>query len=289
MYKKIISLISLVLLCSSALFSQHNRTEDTSNLPKKGNFTVALILGNNDVTDINPAVLPNYSVYHELNKDYVTRLGADDNFSVKEPATITNMAGLSLNYFLSDKISLSMLTSYGSKSTSGEDAFTGVIPLTDSDGNPIMGTEIPAIQGAPETKNYKFNIACGADYHFVIEQDSKLKNLDFHLGGRFNFMYERLEKKQVSWLVKNNGEFMVESGDAGTATAEALGIGGSVVAGLDYYFNKTFYLGLEVNAINLMYQHTEIVKIPGVQGADQNTTFFNAFSFPRLKIGLKIN
>lgn len=64
-------------------------------LPKKGSFTVALILGDNDVTDINPAVLPNYSIYDNLNSYYVERLGADDNFSVKQPASITNMAGVS--------------------------------------------------------------------------------------------------------------------------------------------------------------------------------------------------
>jgi hypothetical protein len=96
MYRKIISLISLSLLCSTAIFSQVDSQNDGF-VPKKGNFTVSLVLGNNDVTDINPSVLPNYSIYDNQNKNYVTRLGADDNFSVKEPSSITNMAGISLN------------------------------------------------------------------------------------------------------------------------------------------------------------------------------------------------
>jgi hypothetical protein len=288
MYRKIISLISLSLLCSTAIFSQVDSQNDGF-VPKKGNFTVSLVLGNNDVTDINPSVLPNYSIYDNQNKNYVTRLGADDNFSVKEPSSITNMAGISLNYFLSDRISLSLLGSYGYKSIAGEDAYTGVIPLKDSEGNTIWGTEIPAIQGAPETENYKMYVSVGADYHFKFDKGVKaLRNVDFHMGARFNFMYERLEKTQVSWLIENDGDYLVNSGDAGTATAEATGLGGSIVAGVDYYFTNALYLGLEVNAVNFMYQHTEIVKMPGVQGADQSTTFVNAFSYPRVKIGFKI-
>ncbi|WP_421918492.1 BT1926 family outer membrane beta-barrel protein [Marinifilum sp.] len=288
MYRKIISLISLSLLCSSAIFSQVNSINDGF-VPKKGNCTVSLVLGNNDVTDINPSVLPNYSVYDNQNKNYVTRLGADDNFSVKEPASITNMAGISLNYFLSDKVSLSLLGSYGYKSTAGEDAFTGVVPLRNSENNPIWGTEIPAIQGAPETENHKLYVSTGLNYHFRFEQDSRvLRNVDFHMGARFNFMYECLEKTQVSWLIEDDGDYLVGSGDAGTATAEALGLGGSIVGGVDYYFTNVLYLGLEVNVANFMYQHTEIVKMPGVQGADQSTTFVNAFSYPRFKIGFKI-
>ena len=119
MYKKIISLISLSLLLCTAVYSQGKMEL----LPKKGNFTVALVLGNNDVTDIDPSVLPNYSISNSTSTYYVERLGADNNFSVKQPASITNMAGLSLNYFLSDKISLSLFGSYGYKSKPpGEEA-----------------------------------------------------------------------------------------------------------------------------------------------------------------------
>ena len=283
MYKKIISLISLSLFCGSAIFAQVNSSEDgLSFVPKKGSFTASLVMGNNDVTDITSSVL-------DANTSIQGRLGADDTFSVKKPSSITNMAGISLNYFLTDKISLSLFGSYGYKSVAGEDAFSGVPVMYDADNKPLVGTGIPAIQGNPETDNYKFYISTGADYHFKFEQDARvLKNVDFYLGARFNFAYERLEKTQTSWLVNDNGGYTVDSGDAGTATAEALGLGGAVVAGVDYYFTNALYMGLEVNAFNFMYQHTEIVIAPGVQGADQSTTFMNAFSYPKFKIGFKI-
>ncbi|PKQ60308.1 hypothetical protein BZG02_19840 [Labilibaculum filiforme] len=258
-------------------------------LPKKGSFTVALVLGDNDVTDINPAVLPNYSIYDSYGATYVERLGADDNFSVKEPASLTNMAGISLNYFLSDKISLNLFGSYGYKTSPGEEAYTGVAPLKDSDNMNIEGSGIPAIQGSPETENHKLYLSAGADYHFKFDQDVRaLKNTDFYLGGRFNFMYERLEKTQISWLISKDGDLSLNSGAEGTATAEAIGFGGSLVGGVDYYFTQSLFIGLEVNVFNFMYQHTEIVQMPGVQGADQTTTFMNAMSYPRLKIGFKI-
>ena len=284
MYRKIISLISLSLLCGSAIFAQVNSSEDgLSFVPKKGNFTASLVMGNNDVTDISSGVLNN-------TYDVQGRLGADDNFSVKSPSSITNMAGISLDYFLTDKISLSLFGSYGYKSAEGADAFPGVPTMYDSDYRRIEGTGIPSIQGVPETKNYKFYISTGADYHFKFEQDAKvLKNVDFYLGARFNFMYEQLESTRTSWLTSdNNGGYTVESGDAGTATAEAVGFGGAIVGGVNYYFTHALFIGLEINTVNFMYQHTEIVKMPGVQGADQNTTFVNAFSYPKFKIGFKI-
>lgn len=248
-------------------------------------------MGNNDVTAINSNVLPNYSLSsYNTNGSVVTRLGADDTFSVKEAASITNMAGISLNYFLTDKISLSLFGSYGYRSVAGEDAYSGVNALTDTDGKVISGTAIPAIQGSPETDNYKLYISAGANYHFKFEQDAKaLKNVDAYLGARVNYAYERLEKTQTSWLVSDDDEgYTVDSGDAGTATAEAIGLGGAIVAGVDYYFSNAIYMGLEVNAFNFMYQHTEIVIAPGVQGADQSTTSMNAFSYPKFKIGFKI-
>ncbi|MGQ1908312.1 BT1926 family outer membrane beta-barrel protein [Marinifilum sp. RC60d5] len=290
MYRKIISLISLSLLCGSAIFAQTNSVDEgLSFVPKKGNFTASLVLGNNNVTAINSNVLPNHSLYYSSRESVVNRLGADDTFSVKEAASITNMAGISLNYFLTDKISLSLFGSYGSRSVAGEDAYSGVKALIDTDGHSISGTEIPAIQGSPETDNYKLYISAGADYHFKFEQDAKaLKNVDFYLGVRVNYAYERLEKTQTSWLTSGEEGYLVESGDAGTATAEALGLGGAIVAGVDYYFSNAIYMGLEVNAFNFMYQHTEIVIAPGVQGADQSTTSMNAFSYPKFKIGFKI-
>ncbi|MBI9057630.1 hypothetical protein L3049_07160 [Labilibaculum sp. DW002] len=285
MCRKIISLISLSLLLCTAVNAQGKMEL----LPKKGNLTVALVLGDNDVTDINPSVLPNYSIYNGSDSYYVSRLGSDDNFSVKEPASLTNMAGISLNYFLSDKISLNLFGSYGYKSTPGEEAYTGFSPLSDSNGSVIVGSEIPAIQGSPETVNHKLYMSAGADYHFKFNKDVRaLRNTDFYLGGRFNFMYERLEKTQISWLEKENGDYEVNSGGGGVATATAIGLGGAVVGGVDYYFTQSLFIGLEVNVFNFMYQHTEIVKMPGVQGADQKTTFMNAISYPRLKIGFKI-
>ena len=101
-------------------------------------------------------------------------------------------------------------------------------------------------------------------------------------------MYERLEKTQVSWLKEDSGDYLLDLDVAGIATAEAIGFGGALVGGVDYYFTQSLFIGLEVNVFNFMYQHTEIVKMPGVQGADQTTTFMNAISYPRFKIGFKI-
>ncbi|MFA9370651.1 MAG: BT1926 family outer membrane beta-barrel protein [Labilibaculum antarcticum] len=290
MYRKIISLISLSLLVSSVSFAQVTSEDTNSYIPKKGSLTVSAVLGSNDVTAINSNVLPVYTYYNN-GTDYVRRLGADDNFSTKEPSSITNLAGVSLNYFLTDKISLSLFGSYGLKNKDGADAYEGISDARDSDGNLIAGSGIPAIEGTPETKNYKINISAGADYHFDFSKDQNaLKNVDFYAGARFNFMYERLEQTQISWLDKdNNGEWTLNSdGNTGTATAEATGFGGSIVGGVDYYFTNALFIGLEVNVVNFMYQHTETVIMPGVQGADQNTTFVNAFSYPKLKIGFKI-
>ncbi len=284
MYRKIISLISLSLLVSSVAFSQDTSEDTNSYIPKKGSLTVSAVLGNNDITAISPEVLDHGSS--------VSRLGADDNFSTKEPSSITNLAGISLNYFLTDKISLNLFGSYGLKSRDGAEAYEGVKGAFDSDGNLIVGTNIPPIQGIPETKNYKINISVGADYHFDFSKDQNaLKNIDFYAGARLNFQYERLEQTQTSRLrgVSKTEEYVITlDSDAGTATATAVGFGGSVVGGVDYYFAKNFFLGLEVNIFNFMYQHTETVIMPGVQGADQRTTFVNALSFPRLKIGFKI-
>lgn len=291
MYRKIISLISLSLLVSSVAFSQDTSEETNSYIPKKGSLTVSAVLGSNDITDIYQGVLPdNYSLYSGGSVGIANRLGADDNFSTKQPSSITNLAGISLNYFLTDKISLNLFGSYGSKSKDGADAYEGIKGVYDSDGFIIPGTEIPPIQGTPETKNYKINISVGADYHFDFSKEQNvLKNVDFYAGARFNFQYERLEKTHISWLQWDGSDYVVNSEeDAGTATADAVGFGGSIVGGVDYYFSKNLFLGLEVNVFNFMYQHTELVRIPGVQGADQHTTFVNALSYPRLKIGFKI-
>ena len=285
MYRKIISLISVSLLLSTAVLAQDNSSDNLSFVPKKGNFTLSVVLGKNDASNINPSVLPNYSIYNS--DGVVTRLGADHNFSVKEPASITNLAGIALNYFITDKISLSLLGSYGYKFSPAEDAFSGVDALYGN--NEIMGSEIPAIQGSPETKNHEMYVSVGANYHFRdIAGNQVLKNVDFCVGGRFNFGYERLEKNQISWLENGDNGYIVNSGGSGVATAEALAFGGAIVGGVDYYFTQSLFIGAEVNAFNFMYQHSEIVKMPGVQGADTHTTFANVFSFPRLKIGFKI-
>ena len=281
MYRKIISLISLSLLVSSVAISQKNN----SYIPKKGSLTVSAVLGSNDVTDISSSVLPD-NTYGSGVVNTVYRLGADDNFSTKQPSSITNLAGISFNYFLTDKISLNLFGSYGFKSKDGADAYEGIEAARDSDYNPIIGTGIPAIMGTPETKNYRINISTGADYHFDFSKDqSILKNVDLYGGARFNFQYERLEKTQTSWF--DNGSVNFDGG-AGTATATAIGFGGAIVGGANYYFTRRLFLGLEVNVFNFMYQHTETVIVPGTQGADQQTTFMNALSYPRLKIGFKI-
>ncbi len=82
--------------------------------------------------------------------------------------------------------------------------------MSDSNGSVIEGSEIPAIQGSPETTNHKLYLSVGLDYHFKFDQDVRaLRNADFYLGGRFNFMYERLEKTQISWLKHDNGDYKV--------------------------------------------------------------------------------
>lgn len=289
MYKKIISLISLSLLLSSAVFSQDNtKNEDVASfLPKKGNFTMSLILGNNNVTDINAGVLPDYTVSSGTK---VTPLAANDNFSVKQPASITNLAGVSLRYFLKDNISLSLFGSYGYKFTPGDDAYTGIMPIKDENGNYEYGTEIPAVDGVAETKNHKLYASVGVDYHYKAKP--AIKNLDFYTGVRFNFMMENLEKTQISWLEKRNelGEYQhtVQGPGAGPATANAIGFGGALIGGVDYYLSNAFFIGAELNVANFMYQHTEIVKVPGGMGAAQHTTTMDVFSYPRFKIGFKI-
>ncbi|MRT93068.1 BT1926 family outer membrane beta-barrel protein [Ancylomarina sp. 16SWW S1-10-2] len=283
MYRKIISLISLSLLVSSVAFSQDTSEDTNSYIPKKGSFTVSAVLGSNDVSSIDPSVLD----YGNGTVGTVSRLGYEGSFSTEEPSSITNLAGISLNYFLTDKISLNLFGSYGSKSKDGADAYEGISAALDSDGNEILGSEIPAIEGSPETKNYKINISAGADYHFDFTKDqSFLKNVDLYGGARFNFQYERLESTQTTWLADNNEDLVI--GSDGTATATAVGFGGAIVGGANYYFTRNFFLGIEANIFNYMYQHTETVIVPGTQGADENTTFINGLSFPRLKIGIKI-
>jgi len=279
MYKKIISLISLSLLLGASAFSQEATNENgTSYVPKKGNFTMSLVLGNNDVTELNANFLPDYLLVGS--DDSFSPIASDNNFSTKTPASITNIAGISLSYFIKDNISLSLMGSYGYDSTPGKDPYTGVTVLD--------GVGVPAFEGIAETTNSQIYVSVGANYHF----DGILKNTDFYMGARFNFLSQKLEKSVFSYLeseyVDGKRVYELKAGNTEEATAEAIGFGGSIVAGVDYYINNSLFIGAEFNAFNVMYQQTEIVSRPGSRGTDHETTFMNAFSFPRLKIGFKI-
>lgn len=296
MYKKIISMVSLSILFGASAFSQGTYVPEKRNfgvksysqenaseygasyVPKKGSFTISLVLGNNDVTELNADFLPDYNLY---NSDLsFSPVGGDSNFSIKSAASITNIAGISLSYFIKDNISLSLMGSYGDDSTPGKDPYTGVTALD--------GVGVPAFDGIAETSSSQIYVSVGADYHF----EGILKNTDFFMGGRFNFMSQNLKKSVFSYLESESVDdeivYKLMAGNTEEATAETIGFGGSIVAGVNYYINKSLFIGAEFNAFNIMYQQTEIVSRPGSRGTDYEKTSKNAFSFPRLKIGFKI-
>lgn len=288
----------------AGVYAQDSLKKATSNfLPKKGDFTGAILFGRGNfvttglevapaptITQVaaSPGSPPPPSGSSPVNYLYNWNVGGTSPYNntvgTSENA-VTNIVGAEGRYFLKDDIALKLSGGAILSNTPYRKNVPGFI-VTDATGQYITTTAaswLPAYNSVISDSRTDVNINVGAEKHFK----PKYERLSPYVGVTIPIYYGRRQQYDPTIndaKLPTDPLFIV---DVGVRTTELVGFGLSAVAGLDYYIAEGVYLGFEIKPISYVYTYTNLRPGPGlpVQKADNTSLSFFAQTF--FKVGFK--
>ncbi len=224
--------------------------------PKAGDISLSLQLGKaEDFDDLQ---------YLEVNQDsYTIYVPGNSTVSTSDNSLI-NMIGVEGKFFLSDRNAIRLDFMGVMSATPAQDEVDGISYSYDDEST----TVIPSYTSVPSSGVYKFVGSLGFDHYFSVRN----KRLWPYLGAQFNGKYGRRQDYEAE-------------DDLSERISEVIGLGGSVVTGVDYYVGPGMFLGLEVKACSYMYSISRIYPVAGVEAGQAFNHTLGFFSNPMLKIG----
>lgn len=268
---KYIYLLSVALLMSVGLQAQGFG-------PQAGDKSVALKFGRaisfEDVkfTEVNSGMNPIYS-----NFGRGVSISEPTASSYSSSNNVTNIIGVEGKYFVTSEIAARISASGSFGGSPSQDYVLGV---ADPTGDNYPGTYFPGFNMFEGRSKSNFFLDLGADYYFSGSYDRVAP----YVGVQFNSIYSQLEIFDGFRGLDSNQEVI---GSFDTRRGEAYALGGSIVAGIDYYLSEGMFIGIEVKALSYMYSVKKVFHQTGMeaQAVDAHTTSFLAQ--PSLKLGFR--
>jgi outer membrane protein W len=252
--KKLLSLIAFLMFIFAGGIVQAQEQGEADSLLKQHTFTVSVNFGVGSYIGTG-APAPNLSSY-SLSAPMTAWFS-------KKP--ILDVEG---RWFATDKWAVKLT---GSLSYSYNPAYNEVTGTADSEETYELG-DIPTYKAVPSSTNLQYAVGVGAEHYFA----TKIKRLYFRLGGEFGYAYAQVRMNGV-----DSEEFL------GASIGEAYSFRVAPVGGLDYYFTKQLFLGIDVRPI--AYQYSVYGERPQV-GLSLLASDSHSFTFiaqPTIKLGFR--
>jgi len=240
--------------------------------PKAGDVSVAVKLGRGiSFYDLNAYEVNRNASYSNT----LPALAAPNAASYSTSNSATNMVGVELKYHLADNLAVRLGGGGALQSTPAKDALSGV---EDPSGENYPGTVIPGYEMQEGINVRQAYGDLGVDYYISTGSP----RLHPFAGVQANVSYASIEIYDGFRGLDTNGE-VIPTLD--TRKGETYALGGSLVAGVDYYLAEGFFLGLEFKAFNYMYAAKKVYPQTGMapQTADNHNLLF--LSQPVLRLG----
>lgn len=318
MIKKLCILL-LSVASVAPITAQQYSSGDASFAPKKGQWQISAVIGNNQMFNQDMTyLLPNY--WNPNNNNYPqVGLGGYGNQS-NDPGVYLNLGNLNSNslvnligiqgkYFLTDRWDVNLMFSMNINATPKKDYIEGDYTVEEM---PIMASKY--MEGRISNA---WNVAIGSNYYF----NTKNERINLYVGGLLGWQMGRIET-----VTPYTGEYYDDSNDYQNSDGTNIGTGdtdsnedlpmgeGDVnmnegkdpvqlytpnsragqifglkvagVAGIEYSLSPGLILGFEVQPVAYRYDHIQIC--PKGQAAYKvGHHNINFFATPNLKIGFR--
>jgi hypothetical protein len=174
-------------------------------------------------------------------------------------------------WFVTDKWALKLT---GALAYSYNPAYNSGLPgSADLDETAIGIGDIPTYEAVPSSNNIQFAIGVGAEHYYATKSD----RLFLRAGGEFVYAYG---------CVKENGdEYSLTPTGASVGEAYAFRI--APVVGLDYYFTKQLFAGIDVRPVSYQYSVYGIRPQVGLPLLASDSHSFSFVAQPMIKLGFR--
>ena len=261
--KKILITCFLSVLSLTSFAQEEERSSNI--LPKKGDFLGSLLLGRGQFPRIYGAPANNASSISAVTP---TTSVTDDNSN-----SFINMIGAEGRYFVTNDIAIKLSAGFLTANTPGREQIEGTLDTTG------FGTNVPTINSVEGNVTTQLRVEVGGEYHFKLDS----KRLSPYVGLSVPFYYSKDKELDPGFNIIGNQVNDIN----GARTAVLLGIGSQTFAGVDYYFNKDIYFGVQINAVGYEYAFLQQSTGGGLPVAKSSTHGINFGTSPLVKIGFK--
>lgn len=324
MIKKLCILL-LSVASVAPITAQQYSSSDASFAPKKGQWQVSAVIGNNQMFDQDMSYL--LPTYWDAQNGFTQDVGLGNSFTNPNMSTdpgmylnlgnlnsnsLVNLIGIQGKYFLTDRWDVNLMFSMNINATPKKDYIEGDYTVEEM---PIMASKY--MEGRISNA---WNVAIGSNYYF----NTKNERINLYVGGLLGWQMGRIET-----VTPYTGEYYDDSNDyqnsdgtnigTGQGTGETdgpdIGFGdgetnmeegkdpvqlytpnsraGQIfglkvagVAGIEYSLSPGLILGFEVQPVAYRYDHIQIC--PKGQAAYKvGHHNINFFATPNLKIGFR--
>lgn len=312
MIKKLCILL-LSVASVAPITAQQYSSSDASFAPKKGQWQVSAVIGNNQMFDQSMNyLLPNYwsptNQYPQVGLGGYGQQSSDPgvylNLGNLNSNSLVNLIGIQGKYFLTDRWDVNLMFSMNINATPKKDYIDGDYTIENM---PIMASKY--MEGRISNA---WNVAVGSNYYF----NTKNERINLYVGGLLGWQMGRIEtttpytgetvegddviyvtdptnpdyESEFNFYGPNyDPEIAGESVQLYTPNSRAgqiFGLKVAGVAGIEYSLSPGLILGFEVQPVAYRYDHIQIC--PKGQAAYKvGHHNINFFATPNLKIGFR--
>jgi outer membrane protein W len=263
-----IMIVALCLLSGGVMAQSYSPQAGDKSVSLR--FGRAVSFGDLSYTEINRGT----SSYSSLELPAISA-PSSSRFSTQND--MTNMIGVEVKYFLSSQLALRFSGAGAITGSPSQDAVSGI---DDATGEHYPGSYLPGWKMVEGRTTNQFYIDLGADYYFA----SKYARVNPYAGAQINSTYGQMEIFDGFRGLNNDGE-VIPTYD--TRRGEAYALGGSLVGGVDYYLSEGFILGIEIKAVNYMYNVKRVFHQSGMEAQEADTHNIHFLSQPVIKLGFR--
>jgi len=312
MIKKLCILL-LSVASVAPITAQQYSSSDASFAPKKGQWQVSAVIGNNQMFDQSMNyLLPNYwsptNQYPQVGLGGYGQQSSDPgvylNLGNLNSNSLVNLIGIQGKYFLTDRWDVNLMFSMNINATPKKDYIDGDYTIENM---PIMASRY--MEGRISNA---WNVAIGSNYYF----NTKNERINLYVGGLLGWQMGRIETTTPYTGETTYGEDVIYVSDptdpdyesefnaagpnfdpelAGESVqlytpnsraGQIFGLKVAGVAGIEYSLSPGLILGFEVQPVAYRYDHIQIC--PKGQAAYKvGHHNINFFATPNLKIGFR--
>lgn len=313
MIKKLCILL-LSVASVAPITAQQYSSSDASFAPKKGQWQVSAVIGNNQMFDQSMSyLLPNYwsptNQYPQVGLGGYGQQSSDPgvylNLGNLNSNSLVNLIGIQGKYFLTDRWDVNLMFSMNINATPKKDYIDGDYTIENM---PIMASKY--MEGRISNA---WNVAIGSNYYF----NTKNERINLYVGGLLGWQMGRIETTtpytgetftEDEELIQIDDpshpdynspyneygpnydpDLVTESVQLYTPNSRAgqiFGLKVAGVAGIEYSLSPGLILGFEVQPVAYRYDHIQIC--PKGQAAYKvGHHNINFFATPNLKIGFR--